>query len=241
MVLDSVTGRVIPWLSLLGSGMDTIDGKPITKSQQRLPIHIGSSLFRRFECVEGCLVCCAVLSISLDYIPTEKAWEKVSVPWLFKPRTIVVNGRHRQIMSHDKEGRRDHAKRETNPDKLKSYCTFLAPVRNGSPGCSLWRTGSPLGCASAYNMRVSEQPDRVLITKQGMARAWRYDPAPECEFHDVPLEESDIDTNIHLLGRFLEWAQYFEMKTSIERIHHLIILLDRIKQQGRVTWPLIVP
>jgi hypothetical protein len=241
-VPDSVTGRTLPWLSLLGNGDDTTGGIPLTRAQDRLPVHISSSLFRKFTCTEGCYVCCATLSVSLDYIPVETAWLDNRRKSMFEARKLEVNGSMYTVMSNlSKIGdRKKKPERETDPNVLSRFCLFLEPIRNNQPGCSLWKTGSPLACSTSYNMRISEHPDHVQITKQGMGRAWRYDPSPECKFDVVPIEEADIQTNIVLFERLLEWGRYFQISGSEERITQIIFELSEVVRSGVVPPTIII-
>lgn len=236
IVSDSVRDRMLPWLSLFGDGRLTLAGETLTKSQKRLPLRVTSSFFRRFECVEGCYVCCARLGISLDYLEGESAWLRMPKEFksLFTPRTIEVNQGQYTVWTHEKQGYRDNAKRETDADRLKHFCTFLASVRpNGGPGCSLWQTGSPLGCASAYNMHVHERPEAVFVTKRGLGRAWAYDPEPECLFYDTDIAEADLETNVNLLQRFLEWAMIFNYEPAMNRIDELLFGITRVIDSER--------
>lgn len=83
-------------------------------------------------------------------------------------------------------------------------------------------------------MRISEHPDRILITKIGMSRAWRYDPQPECTFHTVDIAEADLETSIHLFNRFFEWARYFDLRVTQDRLSVLLFQLEEIRRQGIV-------
>lgn len=224
------TDRMLSWLSLLGNGDVTKTGKPLTQTGRRLPVVVSDSFFRKFTCVEGCFVCCAVLNISLDYIPIEYGRLYSFDARKFEPREIVVNGVPRTIYSTGKPRAKQDRPRESDGSK---YCTFLKPVRNGQLGCSLWQTGSPLGCSTAYNMRVTELAGReVRITKQGLARAWRYDPAPECEFEAVPVDKADLETNVGLFRRLMEWAAFFELPEAYERCQAIRSRLEDFIRQG---------
>lgn len=217
-VLDSPT-RMLSWLSLLGNCDVEYNGKHLTKSRSRLPVDIGSSFYRKFTCVAGCIVCCANPSVSLDFIPSEIVRLDPIDQYLFSPRDVVVNGKTFPILSRAKPGKKPVAVRENDGSP---YCSFLKPVRdNGGLGCSLWQVGSPLGCATAYNIRISEREDRVLITKQGPSRGWLYDPRPECIFEPVPVDEADLETNIALFDRMAVWADYFEIPAAVSRLFEL--------------------
>lgn len=226
-VLDSLP-RMIGWLSLLGNRDVHLDGRLVTKGRGRIPVEVTSSFFRKFVCVDGCFVCCAVLSVTLDYLPGETAW--VNLPGKvkddFQPRVVTVNGRG--IVFVEKNKRPTQRQRSSRETDGSPYCDYLKPVReNGGLGCSLWQTGSPLGCATAYNMRVTEHSRGIVrVTKQGLSRAWRYDPKVECEFHDV--DYPDIDTNIRLFKRLIEWAEILDLQPSADRIKAIVRSLEEV-------------
>lgn len=236
LVLDSLP-RMIGWLSLLGDRDVRLDGKLVTDGEGRLPVEITNSFFRQFTCVDGCFVCCAVLSVTLDYLAEESAWTTMTDDHqdLFdKPRTIDVNGQKILVMSKGKRRGPPHQAREQDGSP---YCSFLKPIRpGGGLGCDLWQTGSPLGCATSYNMRVAEQMrnDRkfVRITKQGMSRSWRYHPSPECEF--LIVDKPDIEENIKLFGRLMEWASILDLTSAFKRMESIVDTLITIHHEGQV-------
>lgn len=236
LVLDSLP-RMIGWLSLLGDREVRVDGKLVTDGEGRLPVEITNSFFRQFTCVDGCFVCCAVLSVTLDYLAEESAWTKMpdEKQELFDhPRVVDVNGQKVLFMSKSKRRGPPHQPRETDGSP---YCTFLKPIRpGGGLGCDLWQSGSPLGCATSYNMRVTEQVRHerrtVRITKQGMSRSWRYHPAPECEF--LTVDKPDIEENIKLFIRLQEWAEILHLLPAFERIETIIDRLIKVHHEGRV-------
>lgn len=233
VVLDSLP-RMIGWLSLLGNRDVTMDGKLLTKTTGRLPVEITGSFFRQFVCVDGCFVCCAVLSVTLDYLVQEGSWRRQAPETqdLFPTRRVVdVNGKQVVFAERDKKRGPKAAARESDGSP---YCKFLAPVREaGGLGCMLWDVGSPLGCATAYNMHITDHSNgTVRITKMGMSRKWRYDPAPECEF--LTVDKPDVQTNIQLFSRLHEWAIYLDLWPAADRISTIIGSLVDILTEGRV-------
>lgn len=232
---DSVIGRLLPTLSLFGNRDLYYEGKPLTKGVGRLPLKITSSFFRKFVCPGGCYVCCALLKHSNDYIVGESSWEDMPLEFQekFERRILdfeVKDIPHRISLRSTLEIHqpKQTSPRETNVD-FSNYCTFLGTIEGYGTGCKLHTTGSPLECRSAYNMRVSEFNDvEIRVTKQGLGRAWRYDPAPECEFlDDVPFEELDLQDNIYILKRYREWAHLIGYRPAANRLSALIVRQHR--------------
>lgn len=218
---DTVLQRILPALSLFGD-RDLITP---TKGEGRLPIRITSSFFRKFECPAACSsICCRVFDCSLDFFDTEPSW--LSLPEEIRAtatrRIVRINGIDLPVYSWWKP-----RERVTDRNDFRNLkCQFLQPIRDGHLGCSIWQTGNPLECGSAYNMRITERDDHVSITKQGLGRAWAYAESPLCEFHDVRLKDADIETNIAIFKRYQFWAERIDYHPAVSRLKSIVTTLN---------------
>lgn len=216
-VIYDTAERTLTRLSLFGDGDLVLEGNHLTRFHGRRPLVVHDSMFRKFTCVEGCHVCCT-MSHTLDWLPSE--FSRSSMKYGDIPahtRLLQVNNGLYPIWTQSKTG----------------ACPHLVPNRlNGGLGCAFW-PDSPIECWAALNMRVMEKNDEVSITKQPMARAWRYHPSPECQFTNVPLEEMDLETNISIFERYLEWAEYFDVSSAIDRIERILIQFHLIVKGQR--------
>lgn len=220
--------RTFSRLSMFGDSLLTVDGKAVMKASRQLPIVVGTSFFRRFTCVDGCHVCCT-MTHSLEF--SEAEWDYWQANNPFKTEGVEWR-RHSYIISTNG---RDSCPFDTiSFDGKVGVCPFLTARRpNGGLGCTFWPK-SPIECAAAVNMRVMEMPDRILITKQPMSRAWRYNPSPECQFDSVPIDQADLETNIDLLLRYYQWAEDIDYTAAENRLYVLIERLRGILDQGVV-------
>lgn len=225
---DSVIGRILPALSLFGNRDLKVDGRLVTKQEGRLSIRLTPSFFRKFTCPDTCqAICCRVFDCSLDFCEKESAWQRLSpeIKEMFSPRVISVGEKSMTVYSLWKP----REKVTDRQDRSNIQCSFLQPVRNGNLGCSIWETGNPLECGAAYNMRVSETPTHVMISKQGLGRAWRYPEPPQCEFEVVPVNQADLQSNIDIFKRYIEWAKAIEYRPAEERLTQIISRLGMMK------------
>jgi hypothetical protein len=229
---DTVLQRILPALSLFGNcDLDVSGRERVTRSDVRLPIRITPSFFRKFECPAACSsICCRVFDCSLDFFDTEPAWLELpeEIRSTAISRSIDVNGTSLLVYSWWKP--REYV---TNRNDFRNVkCQFLQPIRDGHLGCSIWQTGNPLECGSAYNMRVTELADRIAITKQGLGRAWAYKESPLCEFNEVVIDKADIESNIAIFNRYRQWADRIGYQPAVERLSLIIRSLDQCIQRN---------
>lgn len=215
-VIHDTALRTLTRLSLFGDGDVTVDGKPITRFPGRRLVAVHGSMFRRFTCVDGCFVCCT-MSHTLDWLPVELDRSKAHHGVSTTPRHLIVNGLQFDINTHEKTG----------------MCPFLVGNREKGMGCAFW-PDSPIECWAALNMRVMETAKEVSITKQPMARAWRYKPEPQCKIENAPLSEMDLETNLSIFNRYIEWADYFKISAAVDRLHKITNVF-RLILAGHVT------
>lgn len=203
----------------IGSGANAITTIP------KKEVHLGSSLLRKFVCVAGCGACCRQLGpLTLDFVPQEQAW--FSIPdehrARFTTREIVVNGRSFAMLSMDKP-------RET--------CTFLNPT---TQGCNIWQTGNPLGCSASARIQIQKLNDIAMVLKKGFSREWRWHDRAQCQY--PPLEdwdENELDLDLKVLGRFQEWADYFEIETVIPTIGSVLFDAYQLRDASRLNQRII--
>lgn len=177
-------------------------------------VAVGSSMFKRFVCADGCTSCC--LPFTIDYTPEEFAGlpEELQdrVPW--EVREIVVSGRRRAVVSFDQS--------------VLPRCPYLTAElpHGGGLGCSLWPK-SPIECASAPQVTIRYQrPAWTYVTKRPFGYGWRFKPTPaQCAFF---AEDDEVALRIillkdaALLERYLHWAQYLGVDTVLPQVVALL-------------------
>lgn len=225
--VDSI-GKVLERLQLVSPHEVTYNGKPVRAVPREF--YVSPALMRYFECKKGCTACC--LPFTLDFTNDEYAVmpdriARKSVDARFYQREIVVNGKTFPIQSYDQY--KDDA------------CPFLTPNRNGTAlGCGFWgkEPGQPIECEAAPQvLMTSRGPDISMITSRPFGRGWAWKDKPQCIFHPIADRLASIpddaqqqcESRAHTLRRYLDWAEYLEVKTvlpqAIEAVENLPELL----------------
>lgn len=192
-------------------------GRVLSERVYDVPVHevlVAPSVFRRFNCVAGCTACCQ--KFTLDYVPSE--FIDVQDQTGFEKRTIWVNGKEKYVWTNDQN---------QNP-----LCDFLTVERpDGGLGCAHY-PHAPLSCISAPQLQfIQMRPNRTFVLKKPFGRAWAMTPTPQCEFIEVPVAEMDLESNIVILDRYIEWARYFGIRTALVDVKKV---LERAVRTGLV-------
>lgn len=168
-------------------------------------IIVGPSMYRKFECSPGCSACCLQGPLSLDFIPTERAWLDLPAEdrQKFSERSLTVNGKEFTFWSLDKP---------------KGMCHFLRPRSDGlGNGCGIWQT-HPLECWSAGRLQFQRHKTEAILLKKGFAREWRWEVRAQCKYPEFSWDLSELEADTSVLRRYFEYANYFGILTKIHRV-----------------------
>lgn len=225
--VDSV-GKLLERLQLVSPYRLRYDGKEVRDVPSEF--YVSPALLRYFECKKGCTACC--LPFTLDFTPDEFAGQPLRVAnkrpdKMFYDRVIEVNGSEFTIKTYDQY--------------KDDSCPYLTPNRNGDAlGCGFWGkgVGQPLECEAAPQvLMTSRGPDVSMITSRPFGRGWAWKDKPQCIFHPVADRIQDIPDDAEdqayaraaTLQRYLDWAEYLEVKTvlpqAIEAVRNLPAIL----------------
>lgn len=162
------------------------------------------SFFRTFICPPGCHACC--LNFSIDFLPCNNINNE-----LLCNRTITVNSKEFTVTSYFNEGK----------------CNFLKPIRdNNTLGCSLFPL-TCLSCAEAPQIGLRKKKNISVLMKTPYGRAWAFKLKPQCKFIN---QLTNLKSEINLLKRYLEYANYFKIKTILPEIIDFLTYLSYSKK-----------
>lgn len=199
--------RTLSRIAMMSGFPVTVNGK---KQDEYETLVVGPSMYRKFICVAGCSACCLQGPLTLDFIPTEKSWIDLDpkIKGMFEEVTAVVNGVKHPVMSLQKP---------------RGMCYFLTP-RDGTSGmgCGIWQTGNPLECWAAARIQIQKRGAEAIMLKKGFPREWRWEVRAQCEYPSFEWEQSELDTDLSVLDRYQEYADYFGILTVIPIVKELL-------------------
>ncbi len=162
------------------------------------PIKIHQNLVAGFTCPEGCGGCC--FKFTLDYLPSERH------PYDLEERQVNVNYKDYSIFTdyqQENDGKR---------------CKHL---RQSDGRCNI-HGFHPFSCDfELIRFHVYKPPQTNMVTTRLYGRGWAFDrtdggKGAKCEI--IPPTRESIEDTYRKMARLKEWADYFEIPTSIDEV-----------------------